>query len=99
MLAEIKRLTDEGPAAAELERVRNLHAAGVEGSLERISERADRLSMYTCLFDEPQRINAEVSRYAAVDGQRVQAAMQATLRPDNRLVMTYLPGELPEGEP
>ncbi|HLA65071.1 MAG TPA: pitrilysin family protein [Candidatus Saccharimonadales bacterium] len=99
LLTEIQRLTDEGPAPAELERVRNLHAAGVESSLERISERADRLSMYTCLFDEPQRINAEVSRYAAVGGERVQAAMQATLRPDNRLVMTYLPAEQPDGEP
>jgi zinc protease len=99
LLTEIQRLTDEGPAPAELERVRNLHAAGVESSLERISERADRLSMYTCLFDEPQRINAEVSRYAAVGAERVQAAMQATLRPDNRLVMTYLPAEQQDGEP
>jgi predicted Zn-dependent peptidase len=99
LLTEIQRLTDEGPAPAELERIRNLHAAGVESSLERISERADRLSMYTCLFDEPQRINAEVSRYAAVGAERVQAAMQATLRPDNRLVMTYLPAEQPDGEP
>jgi zinc protease len=99
LLAEIERLTDEGPTSTELERVRNLHAAGVEASLERISERADRLSMYTCLFDEPQRINAEVSRYVAVDGKRVQKAMQAALRPDNRLVMTYLPDEQPDGEP
>ena len=99
LLTEIDRLTDEEPATVELERVRNLHAASVESSLERISERADRLSMYTCLFHEPQRINAEVSRYAAVDGQRVQAAMKATLRPDNRLVMTYLPAEGPDREP
>jgi hypothetical protein len=49
--------------------------------------------MYTCLFDEPERINTEVSRYLAVDGARVRAAMQDTLRDDNRLVLTYLPAE------
>ena len=61
--------------AEELERVRNLHAASVESSLERVGERADRLSMYACLFDEPERINTEVSRYLAVDAARVREAM------------------------
>jgi predicted Zn-dependent peptidase len=93
LLSEIAQLAEEGPGPTELERVRNLHAAAVESSLERIAERADRLSMYTCLFDEPERINTEVSRYLAVDGARVQAAMQDTLRDDNRLVLTYLPAE------
>ena len=98
LLAEIDRLAAEGPSNDELVRVRNLHAAAVESSLERISERADRLSMYTCLFDEPERINTERSRYWAVDGPRVQAAMAATLREDNRLVLTYLPAEAPGTE-
>ena len=97
LLGEIDRLADAGPTDEELERVRNLHAASVESSLERIGERADRLSMYTCLFDEPERINAEVTRFVSVDGERVRAAMAATLRPDNRLVMTYLPAEQAEG--
>ena len=62
-LAEIDRLAADGPTEADLERVRNLHAAHAAGALERISERADRLSMYTCLFDEPERINTESSRW------------------------------------
>jgi zinc protease len=90
---EVDRLTATGPTDDELERVRNLHAAGVESSLERISERADRISMYACLFDEPERINAEVSRYEAVDAERTRAAMAASLRPDNRVVLTYVPAE------
>ena len=93
---EVDRLTTDGPADDELERVRNLHAAGVESSLERISERADRLSMYACLFDQPERINTEVSRYEAVGAERVREAMAASLRPDNRVVLTYLPAESPE---
>jgi len=71
--------------------VRNLHAAAVESSLERIAERADRLSMYACLFDDPEQINTEVTRYLAVDAGRVVDALRSTLRPENRLVLTYLP--------
>ncbi|MEP7040248.1 MAG: pitrilysin family protein [Chloroflexota bacterium] len=94
---EVDRLTADGPSDDELERVGNLHAAGVESSLERISERADRLSMYACLFDQPERINTEVSRYEAVGADRIRDAMAASLRPENRVVLTYLPAESAEG--
>jgi Predicted Zn-dependent peptidases len=93
VLAEIERLAIQGPSDGELERVRNLHAASVESSLERTAERADRLSMYACLFDDPGMINTEVSRYVSVTRERVQEAMAASLRPDNRVVLTYLPAE------
>jgi predicted Zn-dependent peptidase len=98
LFAEVDRLAVEGPSDDELERVRNLHAANVESSLERIGERADRLSMYACLFDQPERVNTEVSRYLAVDAARVREAMAASIRPDNRVVLTYLPAEAPEGK-
>ena len=92
-LAEIDRLATEGPTDADLERVRNLHAAHFAGGLERISERADRLSMYTCLFDEPERINSELARREAVDAGRVMEALRESVRPDNRLVLTFVPAE------
>jgi predicted Zn-dependent peptidase len=93
LVTEMDRLAADGPSEAELERVRNLHAAAVESSLERIAERADRLSMYACLFDDPERINTEVSRYLAVGPDRIRSAMAETLRPENRLSLTYLPQE------
>ena len=92
-LAELDRLAADGPSDADLERVKNLHAAHAAGALERISERADRLSMYTCLFDEPERINSESSRWDAVDAERVSEALRASLRPDNRVTLTYVPAE------
>jgi zinc protease len=95
LLAEVDRLAQEGPADDELTRVRNLHAAATASSLERISERADRLSMYTCLFDEPERINAEERHYQAVAASEVQSAMASAIRPDNRVVLTYVPAESP----
>jgi zinc protease len=97
LFAEIDRLAVDGPSDEELERVRNLRAAGVESSLERASERADRLSKYTCLFDQPELINSELSRYAAVDAARVREGMAASLRHDNRVVLTYLPAESEDG--
>jgi predicted Zn-dependent peptidase len=91
LLTEIDRLADAGPADDDLARVRNLHSAATASSLERISERAQRLSQYNCLFDEPERINTEVSRYDAVTADHVLAAMASVIRPDNRVVLTYLP--------
>jgi predicted Zn-dependent peptidase len=99
LFAEIDRLREDGPSDDELERVRNLQAASVESSLERLGERADRLSMYTILFDEPERINVEVSRYAGVGAAAVRAGMTEFLRPENRVVLTYLPAALPEPAP
>ena len=92
-LAEIERLATDGPSDADLERVRNLHASHAASALERISERADRLSMYTTLFDEPDRINTEVSRYAAVDSVRLAAALRDSIHGDNRVTLTYIPAE------
>ncbi|MGH2446245.1 MAG: M16 family metallopeptidase [Thermoleophilaceae bacterium] len=93
LLAELDRLAADGPDDADLERVRNLHAAHAAAALERIGERADRLSMYTTLFDDPGRINLEVSRYEAADAGRVTEALRASLRPENRLTLTYVPAE------
>jgi zinc protease len=92
-LAEVDGLGTDGPAAADLERVRNLHASHAASALERIAERADRLSMYTCLFDEPDRVNAEVARYAAVDADRVGAVLRDSVHAGNRVTLTYIPAE------
>jgi predicted Zn-dependent peptidase len=97
MWTEVDRLIAQGPTDEELQRVRNLHVAGVESSLQRVAERADRLSMYACLFDEPERINTEVGRYVSVDAARVREALALSLRPDNRVLLTYLPAEYPLG--
>jgi predicted Zn-dependent peptidase len=92
-LAELDRLATDGPSDADLERVRNLNAAHAAAALERIGERADRLSMYTTLFDDPDRINAEVERYAAVDADGVAAALRESVHAKNRVTLTYIPAE------
>ena len=92
-VAEIDALAADGPGDEELERVRNLHRARAAGALERIGERADRLSMYACLFDDPDRVNVESARYESVDAKRVRSALAASITAENRVTLTYLPAE------
>jgi predicted Zn-dependent peptidase len=93
LLSEIDRLAADGPTDADLDRVRNLQASRTASALERIGERADRLGQYACLFDQPERINTEVSRYAAVDAARVTEALRSSITEDNRVTLTYVPAE------
>ena len=88
---EIDGLATEGPTDDELDRVRNLHAANVESALEHVGERAERICAYTGLFDEPERINTEISRYVAVDAVRIRQEMADRMGRENRLVLTYMP--------
>jgi predicted Zn-dependent peptidase len=61
------------------------------GALQRVEERADRLSMYTTLFDRPALINEMLGRYLAVTPEAILEVVGATFRQDNRLVLTYVP--------
>jgi zinc protease len=93
VLAELDGLGADGPSDEELERVHNLHAARIASVLERIGQRADQIGMYTTLFDDPDRVNRQVERYRAPDAAAVHEAMAASIRPDNRVVVTYVPAE------
>ena len=60
--------------------------------IEQVGERADLLSMYEMLFDEPSRINDEIERLRAVTLDDLRAFAAEFLGPDNRAVLTYVPG-------
>ena len=47
--------------------------------------------MYATLFDDPGLINEMLPRYLSVTPERILQVAAATFRPDNRLVLTYLP--------
>ena len=94
---ELERLAVEPVSADELARAFALIEADELGSLQRVEERADRLSMYATLFDDPGLINAMLGRYLAVTSEAILEVAAATFRADNRLVLTYLP-ETPSAE-
>ena len=49
--------------------------------------------MYTTFFDDPARINTEMSRYSAVTADQVRNTFASHVRPDNQVVLTYVPAE------
>ena len=59
--------------------------------LQTVDERADQLSMYTTLFDDPGRINTELQRVRAVTAGAVRTFAERQLRGDNRAVLRYVP--------
>jgi len=90
---ELERLGAEPPTDDELTRAKALIEADELGALSRVEERADRLSMYATLFDDPDLVNRVLPRYFAVTTEQVRAVAADVLVPDNRVVLTYLPAE------
>jgi zinc protease len=94
---ELDRLTREPISDDELARARALIETEELGGLSRVEERADRLSMYATLFDDPDLINQMLPRYLGVTAEQIRDVAAATFRADNRVVLTYLP-ELPPAD-
>ena len=94
---ELARLTQELVSDDELARAKALTEADELGSLQRVEERADRLSMYATLFDRPGMINEMLPRYLSVTPQQIRDAARDVFHVQNRLVLTYLP-EVPPAD-
>ncbi len=92
---ELERLATEEVSDDELARAKALIESDELGALSRVEERADRLSMYATLFDDPGLINRMLPRYLAVTPAAIRDVASRVLRADNRVVLTYVP----EGAP
>jgi predicted Zn-dependent peptidase len=88
---ELERIAREPVTDDELSRARALIETYELEALQRVDERADRLAMYATLLDDPDMINRQLDRYLAVSAADIQAAAAEVLRPENRVVLTYLP--------
>ena len=60
-------------------------------TLEQVAERADLLSMFTLLFDDPGRLNREMDLIRAVTPADVHAVAERWFGADNRAVLHYEP--------
>jgi len=47
--------------------------------------------MLATLLDDPDLINRQLGRYLAVTAADIQAVAAEVFRPDNRVVLTYMP--------
>ncbi len=100
--AELERMGREPVTEDELGRAKALIETDELAGLQRVAERADRLSGYATQFDDPGEINRQLERYLAVTAEDVRAACAEVLVPENRVVLTYVPeagGPSGPGEP
>jgi zinc protease len=88
---ELERLGREEVTPDELARARALTESDELGALSRVDERADRLSMFATLFDRPEMINEMLPRYLSVDAPTIREVAASVFRPDNRVVLAYVP--------
>jgi zinc protease len=88
---ELERLGREPVSDDELERAKALTEADELGALQRVDEKADRLSMYATLFDDPEMINRILPRYLSTTAEQIQSVSADVFVPNNRVVLTYLP--------
>jgi zinc protease len=97
ILDEVAALGAGGPDAASMERA----ITGLEArhllELQKVSERADQMSMLTTYFDDPGLISTELERYRAVTADDVRRFVSEYLDPGRRAVLTYLPLAAREG--
>ena len=95
---ELERIGRDLVTDDELTRAKALLETEELGALGRVEERADRLAMYATLFDDPDLINHQLGRYLAVTKEGIRDASLAVFRPDNRVVLTYIPDTPPADE-
>jgi zinc protease len=88
---ELERMGREPVSADELERAKALTEADELGALQQVAEKADRLSMYATLFNDPAMINTILPRYLSTTAEQIQAVCREVFVKDNRLVLTYVP--------
>jgi zinc protease len=89
--AEIARLRDELPAAAEMERVRTQIASSFVRSRQTYNNIAVALVRSAVERDDPGALNSDLDRYRAVTAADVQRVARQYLTLENRTTIEYLP--------
>jgi zinc protease len=88
--AEFRALAEDCQAS-EIDRV----VTGIEArhlvGLQKVGERADQISMYTTLFDDPERINTELEAYSRVTTRHVREFVGDFLDTGAAATLTYVP--------
>jgi len=93
--AEIARLGSEGPTPVELAASQNSTYSAIVSSLERIGGFggvADRINMYNQHTKDPNYLNQDLARFAAVTQDGVKHFVTEQLAKDHRAVVYGLPG-------
>jgi zinc protease len=88
---ELEKMGREPVSDDELARAKALTEADELGALQQVAEKADRLSMYATLFNDPGMINKILPRYLSTTAEQIQAVCRDVFVPDNRQILIYVP--------
>jgi predicted Zn-dependent peptidase len=95
LVEELERLAADGPTDAELEASIAQSERGWLSALASQEDRADMISRFALLHDDPQMVNTHLDRMRAVTPERVVEATRRWLAPHSRAVVAYLGDEAP----
>ncbi len=86
-------VAERGVDDDELDRARAQVTSEWLHRLSSVDGRADTISMLATLRDDPGELNRHLPRLLAVDADRVRRAAEELVRPDNRVVIVFVPEE------
>ncbi|PZQ56032.1 MAG: peptidase M16 [Phenylobacterium zucineum] len=99
LLAEVKRLRDAPPTAAELAEARNELLAGALKERETIEGRANAIGYSIAVSGDANAVNTELAQLQAVTAADVQRVARKYLADDRRMAIRYRPeSERPKGQ-
>jgi zinc protease len=91
--ALISEVEDLGSVTQEeLDRAVALTETHLLQSIQHVGDRADLLSMFDQVFDDPSRLNSELERVRGVTCEQIREFAGGHLGADNRALLTYVPG-------
>jgi predicted Zn-dependent peptidase len=91
MEEELERVRTELISEEEYQKLRNQTEADFISGYGSVASIAESLANYEMYFGDANLINTEVDRYLAVTREDIQRVAQKYLRPENRVVLYYLP--------
>jgi zinc protease len=91
---EIEKVKNELITELELQKLKNQIESQMVNANTTIARRAINLANYHLLFGDANLINTELERYLKVTREDIKRVAQEYLRPDNRVVLYFLPRPL-----
>jgi len=99
LLAQVKRLRDAPPTAAELSEAKNELLASSLRERETIEGRASAIGYALIVDGDPNSVNTELGKLQAVTAADIQRVAKKYLAEDRRMTIRYRPeSERPKGE-
>jgi zinc protease len=88
---EIEKVRNELISENELQKLKNQIESQMVNDNTTIARRASNLANYHLMYSDANLINTELERYMKVTREDIKRVAQEYLRPDNRVVLYFLP--------